>query len=39
MSTQVQKAFSDLEELDPKGELESAFKNASSCKSLTSQSG
>ena len=25
------------EELDPKGELESAFKNASSCKSLTSQ--
>jgi hypothetical protein len=39
MSTQVQKAFTDLESLDPKGELESAFKNASSCKTLTSQSG
>jgi len=39
MGTQVQTAFSDLEGLDPGGELESAFKNASSCKSITSQSG
>ena len=39
MGTQVQTTFSDLEKLDPKGELESAFKNASSCKSLTSQQG
>jgi hypothetical protein len=39
MGTQVQTAFSDLENLDPKGELESAFKNASSCKSLTSSQG
>ena len=36
MGTQVQTAFTDLENLDPGGELESAFKNASSCKSLTS---
>ena len=39
MGSQVQSTFSELEKLDPKGELESAFKNASSCKSLTSQSG
>ena len=39
MGTQVQTTFSDLQKLDPKGELESAFKNASSCKSLTSQQG
>ena len=39
MGTQVQTTFTDLENLDPKGELESAFKNASSCKSLTSQQG
>ena len=39
MGTHVQTAFSDLEQLDPQGELESAFKNASSCKSLTSQQG
>jgi hypothetical protein len=39
MGTQVQTAFSDLEKLDPGGELESAFKNASSCKSLTSSQG
>ena len=37
MSTQVQSTFNDLENLDPKGELESAFKNASSCQSLTSK--
>ena len=39
MGTQVQTAFTDLENLDPGGELESAFKNASSCKSLTSSQG
>jgi hypothetical protein len=39
MGTQVQTTFSDLEKLDPEGELESAFKNASSCESLTSQRG
>jgi hypothetical protein len=39
MGTQVQTAVSDLEKLDPGGELESAFKNASSCKSLTSSQG
>ena len=37
MGAQVQTTFDDLKKLDPKGELESAFKNASSCKSLTSQ--
>jgi hypothetical protein len=35
MGTQVQTTFGELEQLG--GELESAFKNASSCKSLTSQ--
>ena len=39
MGSQVQSTFSELEKLDPKGELESAFNNASSCKSLTSQQG
>lgn len=39
MGTQVQTAFSDLEGLDPGGELQSAFKNASACKSLTSSQG
>lgn len=39
MGSQVQTAFGELEKLDPGGELESAFKNASSCKSLTSQQG
>jgi hypothetical protein len=37
MGSQVQTAFGELEKLDPGGELESAFQNASSCKSLTSQ--
>ena len=37
MGTQVQTTFSDLKALDPKGELESAFNNASSCKTLKSQ--
>src|SRR5580765_1388076 len=37
MGTQVQTTFSDLKKLDPKGELESAFNNASSCKTLKSQ--
>jgi hypothetical protein len=39
MGSQVQTAFSELEKLDPGGELESAFKDASSCKSFTSQQG
>ena len=38
MSTQVQATFTNLKKLDPKGELESAFKNASSCKTLTGSS-
>jgi hypothetical protein len=39
MGAQVQATFDDLKQLDPKGELESAFNNASSCKTLTSQKG
>ena len=39
MASQMQTAFGQLEKLDPGGELESAFKNASSCKNLTSQQG
>ena len=39
MASQVQQTFHDLEGLDPGGELESAFKNASSCQNLTSQQG
>jgi hypothetical protein len=39
MGAQVQATFDDLKKLDPQGELESAFNNASSCKSLTSQKG
>jgi len=39
MGTQVQSTFKDLENLDPKGELKSAFNNASSCKTLTSKQG
>jgi hypothetical protein len=39
MGAQVQTTFDELKQLDPKGELESAFNNASSCKSLTSQKG
>ncbi len=34
MGTQVSTAISDLESLDAKGELESAFKDASSCDGL-----
>ena len=37
MGNQVQTTFTDLKKLDPKGELESAFNNASSCKTLKSQ--
>jgi hypothetical protein len=36
---QVQTAFSSLQQLDTKGELEKAFENSASCKKLTSQSG
>jgi hypothetical protein len=39
MGTQVQTTFTNLRKLDPQGELESAFKNTSSCKTLTSSSG
>jgi len=39
MGTQVQTTFTNLRRLDPQGERESAFKNASSCKTLTSSSG
>jgi hypothetical protein len=39
MGSQVQTAFGELEKLDPGGELESAFQDASSCNSLTSQQG
>jgi hypothetical protein len=38
MGTQFQSALSSLEQVDPKGELEDAFSNADSCKSLTSSS-
>jgi hypothetical protein len=37
MGSQVQTTFGELEQLG--GELESAFKDASSCKSLASQQG
>ena len=37
--SQVQTAFSSLQQLDTKGELEKAFENSASCKKLTSQSG
>jgi hypothetical protein len=35
----VQTTFTDLKNLDPQGELKSAFENASSCKSVTSPQG
>ena len=38
MSTQVKSTFSELEQLDAKGELQTAFKDAESCSSLTSSS-
>jgi methyl-accepting chemotaxis protein len=34
MGNQVSSTFSDLKQLDPKGELEDAFKQADSCQSL-----
>ena len=37
--TQVKSTISSLQALDAKGELESAFKQSSSCKTLTSSSG
>jgi len=39
MGTQVQTTFTDLKNLDPQGELNSAFQNASSCKTVTSPQG
>jgi hypothetical protein len=38
MGTSVQTAFSELESLDAKGELEDAFKDADSCDELTAGS-
>jgi phage-related protein len=38
MGTQINSAASKLEQADPKGELEQAFKDAPSCKNLTSTS-
>ena len=35
MQTDVTTAFSSLQEADAKGDLESAFKSASSCSALT----
>ncbi len=37
MGKDVSTAITNLQKLDPKGELETAFKNASSCKALSSQ--
>ena len=38
MGNQVSSAFKSLDELDPKGELQTAFEQASSCKELSSTS-
>jgi methyl-accepting chemotaxis protein len=35
MTSQVTAAFSNLQDIDPAGELEDAFKNADSCQDLT----
>src|SRR6266511_2623682 len=39
MSSQLQSTFNDLQQLDAKGELEQAFKQAPACSSLTKSSG
>jgi argininosuccinate lyase len=39
MSSQLQAMFAGLQKRDAKGELEKAFKNASSCKALSNQGG
>jgi hypothetical protein len=39
MGNQVQTTFNELKNLDPAGELKSAFENASSCNSLPSSQG
>lgn len=39
VGNQVRAAFTDLQKLDTKGELEQAFKNADSCKTLSKQGG
>ena len=36
MGTQISSAASKLDQADPKGELDQAFKDAPACKSLTS---
>jgi hypothetical protein len=38
VGTQISSAASKLDQADPKGELDQAFKNAPACKSLTSSS-
>ena len=38
MGTDVKSTFSELESLDAKGELESAFQDSSSCSDLTGTS-
>ena len=38
MGSQVSSTFSSLKQLDPKGELQSAFQKSSSCKKLSSSS-
>jgi uncharacterized protein YoxC len=37
VGNQVRAAFTDLQQLDAKGELEKAFRNAESCKTLSNQ--
>jgi hypothetical protein len=36
MTNEVKTTVSDLQQLDPKGELKSAFDQAPACKSITS---
>jgi len=38
MATEIQTTVTNLQKLDPKGELEKAFKSAPACKSLTGSS-
>ena len=39
LGTQVTTAFTSIQQLDTKGELEKAFRNADSCKALNKQNG
>ena len=38
MGTQVKSTFSSLKQLDPKGELKTAFQQSSSCQKLSKSS-